>query len=266
MSDFVKNFTDWIGISSLAAYDADFSNGTTQSFDSFYFRHRVKRFRCYVGEYFYHLKTWQSNSVNWSFITDSDPLTRGDAVVLSMPFCDTGNIQHVNTIKLCESLEIPVLIDMCYYPLAKPFDVDLTSTTIDTVSFSLSKIFPVANFRIGVRYTKKDIFDGQKLHHTIGYNNVLSAHVGQQLIQHYAADYIYKTYCQQQHEVCEFLEIEPSESAIFGLGNDTWNMFSRSNLINEYQLGFDPLMFQNRICLVPFFENWDLFKRFKNAY
>jgi len=266
LDQFVKNFTHWIGLSDLFEYQGDFSNGTTQAFDSFYLRHCKKRFRCYPGEYFYHLKTWESNNVRWSFITDNDPLVPGDAVVLSVPFCDTGNVQHIDIISHCESLEIPILLDMCYYPLTELFKIDLTSAAIDTISFSLSKIFPVAHHRIGVRYTKKNVFDGQKLHHTIGYANVMSAYIGQSLLDKYSADYIHTKYRQKQQIVCEFLSIDPSQSTIFALGNSDWNMYNRSNLIKEYKLDFDPLLFCNRICLVPFFENWDLFERFKNAY
>lgn len=266
LNTFVDNFTQWLGLSDLKNYDADFSNGTTQAFDSFYLRHRNKRFRCYSGEYFYHLKAWQSSGVDWSFITDCDPLMSGDVVVLSVPFCDTGNVQHIDVISQCDSLGIPVLLDLCYYPLCKPFSIDLTNNAIDTVCFSLSKIFPVAHHRIGVRYTKKTVFDGQKLHHSIGYANVLSACIGKNLINQYSADHIHKTYKQQQQIVCNFLNIEPSQSVIFALGNTDWNMYNRSNLLKEYQLLLDPLLFRNRICLVPFFENWNLFERFMNAY
>lgn len=263
---FVEHFTKWINLPGLNDYYADFSNGTTQAFDSFYFRHRNKRFRCYPGEYFYHLKTWQSNNVEWSFITDKNPLTENDAVVLSVPFCDTGNVQYLNIISICEEMNIPVLLDMCYYPLTDLQQIDLTSNAIDTVCFSLSKIFPVANHRIGIRYTKNHLFDGQKLHHSIGYANVLSAHIGKNLMDRYSADYLHKTYKQKQQVICNFLNIEPSQSVIFALGNADWNMYNRSNLLNEYQLSLDPTMFRNRICLVPFFENWDLFERFMNAH
>ena len=153
---FVNEFASWIG-TDMSAYDVDYSAGTTQSFDSFYLRHRNKKFRCYTGEYFYHLKTWTSNDILWSFVTDIDQLQSGDALVLSFPFCDTGNFYDIDTIlDICESLDIPVLIDMAYYPLTDAPTFRFYHTCIDTVTFSLSKIFPIANYRIGVRYTNKD--------------------------------------------------------------------------------------------------------------
>jgi hypothetical protein len=266
ITSFINNFTDWVNIKSLSTYDVDFSNGTTQAFDSFYFRHRNKNFKCFVGEYFYHAKTWISNQVTWNFISENTPLTGGDALVLSVPFCDTGNVQFTDVLNTCEKLNIPVLLDMCYYPLTQGFNIDLDYKCIDTIAFSLSKVFPVALHRIGIRYTKKHIFDGQKLHNYIGYNNLISSHIGQQLIEKHSVDYLFKKYKLKQQEICNYFNIEASQSVIFGIGDHNWHMYNRSNLLKQYQLEFDANMFVNRICLVPILENWTQFVRFKNEH
>ena len=41
---FVNEFASWIG-ADMSEYDVDYSAGTTQRFDSFYLRHRNKKFR-----------------------------------------------------------------------------------------------------------------------------------------------------------------------------------------------------------------------------
>lgn len=267
LNDFVHGFKDWINKPELYQYDADFSSGTTQAFDSFYFRQRNKRFRCFVGEYFYHLKTWESNGVNWSFISDSAPLSEGDALVISYPFCDTGNFWDIESVlKKCDSLNIPVLLDMCYYPLTQGNLVSFEHISIDTITFSLSKTFPVANYRIGVRYTKPHINDGQKLHHSINYNNMLSAFIGKRLMETFDSTHIYNIYKCKQQQACEYFGIEASDSVLFGIGDSTWDIYSRSTLLSAYQLDYDPKMFTNRICLNPIYEHWDLFEKFKNAY
>ena len=256
---FVNEFASWIG-TDMSAYDVDYSAGTTQSFDSFYLRHRNKKFRCYTGEYFYHLKTWTSNDILWSFVTDIDQLQSGDALVLSFPFCDTGNFYDINTIlDTCESLDIPVLIDMAYYPLTNAPTFRFYHTCIDTVTFSLSKIFPIANYRIGVRYTKKDTYDGQKLHDDINYNNFASCYLGYELIKKYNVNYIASTYRQKQSQVSKVFDITPSDSVIFALGNEDWDTYSRRTLLDAYKLQFAPENFENRICLNTVYENWRLF-------
>lgn len=245
----------------LDSYQIDFSAGTTQSFDSFYYRHRNRRMRCFVGEYFYHLKAWISNGVNWSFISESDPLSTNDALVISLPFCDTGNdVLNLNQLlSQCDKLGIPVLIDCCYYAISAGVNADLSSSCIDTIAFSLSKAFPIANLRIGLRYTRDTINDGQRLHDSINYNNSLSAYIGLQLINKFSADYIYNTYVERQRRVCDYFNLSPSKSVIFALGDHSWSIYNRSNLLNTYQLNLDPTQFKNRICLVGIFDNWDIF-------
>lgn len=272
LKKFTDNFKDWLNrgsnkIHGLDNFESDFSAGTTQSFDSFYFRHSEKKFRCLVGEYFYHVKTWSSKPARWSFVSDLDPLKEGDAFVLSLPFCDTGNLlDYQILLEQCDKLNIPVLIDCCYYTISGNIDIDVNYDCVDTVSFSLSKAFPVSHLRIGVRYTKPSIYDGQKLHHGINYNNVLSAYVGWNIINNYSADYVFNKFKDRQLEVCDFFKLEPSQSVNFALGDATWHQYSRKNLLTAYKLDFDPNLFKNRISLNVMYENWSTFQLFKNEY
>jgi hypothetical protein len=253
-------------IEGLDQFQRDYSSGTTQSFDSFYWRHRQRRMRCFVGEYFYHLKTWISTNTPWGFITESDPLTVNDALIISVPFCDTGNqIDELDSVlSRCDQLGIPVLVDCCYYTISSGVNINLIHSCIDTVAFSLSKAFPVANLRIGVRYTKPGIYDGQYLMNSIGYNNSLSALVGLKIIENFDCTYIYNTYRQRQLSVCNYFELQPSQSVIFAIGNSQWNIYNRNNLLQTYQLDLDADQFCNRLCLVSIFDNWDLFELVKN--
>lgn len=272
--NFKQSMLPWIkshrtnSLIGLEDYQVDFSAGTTQSFDSFYYRHRNRRMRCLVGEYFYHLKTWISNDTNWSFITDTNPLAAGDAVVISAPFCDTGSMhpKFNQLIADCNQLEIPVLIDCCYYPISGNVYADLTAKCIDTVAFSLSKAFPIANLRIGVRYTRSNIFDGQKLHDSINYNNNLSAYIGLKVIKKFGSDYIFNNYKQKQLELCNYFDIIPGNSVMFAVGDKKWSRYNRSNLLQSYQLDLDADLFQNRICLASIFDHWNLFEYIKNEY
>jgi Aminotransferase class I and II len=267
LKEFKTEFTKWVNnhssstVSGLEAFNPSFSAGTTQAFDSFYYRHRTKHMKCFLGEYFYHLKTWLSNDTSWSFVSGVSDLVRGDALVISVPFCDTGNaISNLEEILThCDSNNIPVLVDCCYYPISSGIDLNLNHPSIDTVAFSLSKAFPIANLRIGVRYTKPGIEDGQTLHDTINYNNSLSSYIGLSLIQKFSADYIYKTYRSHQHQVCEKLNLTPSQTVLFAIGDGTWDTYSRANLLQTYKLDLDPSLFKNRISLVSIFNNWEIF-------
>ena len=274
LEEFKQSMHQWIAshnsnrLCGLDNYDIDFSAGTTQSFDSFYYRHRDRRMRCFVGEYFYHLKTWISNQVNWSFVSDSDPLVTGDALVISLPFCDTGStIFNFDTVlEQCNQLQIPVLIDCCYYPISGNIQAELNMECIDTVTFSLSKAFPIADLRIGLRYTRKKLFDGQKLHDSINYNNTLSAWIGLEIIKQFSSNYIYDTYRQRQLLICDYFKLVPSDSVLFASGDQSWAMYNRANLLKVYQLNFDPSKFNNRISLASILDNWELFEFLKDEH
>lgn len=267
ISQFVEQAHIWLQhhrsnrVQGLNQFRRDYSAGTTQSFDSFYWRHRQRRMRCLVGEYFYHLKAWISTDTNWSFVTDSDPLVPGDALVISVPFCDTGNQPHNfdEILHTCNRLEIPVLVDCCYYTISSGIDINVAQPCVDTVCFSLSKSFPVANLRIGIRYTRPDVYDGQRLMNSINYNNSLSAYIGCEIIDRFGSDYIYQTYHDRQQTVCRVLGLEPSQSVIFALGDSQWNLYNRNNLLETYQLDLSADLFCNRICLVSIYDNWDIF-------
>lgn len=266
---FENSFAKWLlshsssNINGLELFEPDFSQGTTQAFDSFYYRHRNKRFRCFVGEYFYHIKTWIATGTNWSW-TDGKDLTPGDALVISVPFCDTVSLhEDLNDILLhCSVNDIPVLIDMCYYPISHRVSIDLSYQCIDTVAFSLSKAWPVGNLRIGVRYTKKTVFDGQKLHSQIRYNNNLSALIGNMIIRHFPPDWVYNTRKDKYKKICNVLGLSPTLSPNFGVGDGTWARHSRKILLESYKLDFDPALFVNRICLNKIYSHWSQFERF----
>ena len=64
-------------------------------------------------------------------------------MVISVPFSDNGYI-HPDTqeiLETCNKLEIPVLIDLAYYNLARGIDFNLDEPCISTFTFSLSKGF-----------------------------------------------------------------------------------------------------------------------------
>jgi hypothetical protein len=274
LDEFENYYSTWLSnsknntINGLNNFKPSFSTGTTQSFDSFYIRHRQKKFKCLVGEYFYHLKSWISNDFDWAFVNDINDLEHGDALVISNPFCDTGNTppQFDELLNRCESKNIPVLIDSCYYSIASGVDLNLNYDCIDTVTFGLSKTFPVANLRIGIRYTKPSIRDGQTLHSDINYNHSLSACIGLELMKAYSADFVYDKYCNKHVEACRDLGLAPSQTVMFASGGVSWSTYNRTTMLREYQLNLDPVLFNNRICLNSFYENWDLYNKFRNYH
>lgn len=252
----------WNTIRGLENFEADLSQGATQCFDSFYVRHADKRWRMLRGEYFYHILTAVNLDHDWSFVEDHEQLQTGDAFVISVPFCDTGSrIADLDSIlDHCDRQDIPVLLDCAYFPIAKNIDLDLNHSCIHTVAFSLSKTFPIAHARVGMRYTRPGHRDGQKLHSSINYDNRITATVGSAIIENFSSDWAVDNYQQCYDRLVGLLGLTPGDSVLFAEGDQSWQEYGRKSLLETYKLDLDFRLFRNRICLTQLLENIDLVK------
>jgi len=240
--DFLHQYKSWIvdsklnNLNGLEKFNVlAYSNGTTDGFDHFMLENHSRRFRCFKGEYMYHLASWRNNFPDWRNIED-EPLAKGDAVIISMPFSDTGNI-HPLTLEVlskCDALHIPVLIDSAYYGVSGNLDFDYDRECITDVTFSLSKTFSVANLRIGMRLRKIDNDDGLLVNMKNNYTNRLGAGIASKLLSKYNADYNYSTYRKKQLDFCDILKVQPSENTvIFGLSKDGYKEYNRGGSSNR---------------------------------
>lgn len=245
--EFTEKYIAWIKnsvVNQLQGLDSfnvkSFSNGTSETFDKFYIQHRTKRFRIFPGEYMYHLGTWKNNW-NWQYVTDS-PLDKNDAVIISLPFSDTGNI-HVNMQEVldeCANLGIPVLIDCAFFGLCGGIKFNLDHPAITDIAFSLSKTLPVAHYRIGMRLSRTDSDDGLSIYNKIGYINRLGPAIGLKILDTITADTNWIKWRGVQEKLCQEIRIQPSSTVAFGV--DIHNKFP------EYNRGGSS----NRLCIAKY--------------
>lgn len=244
---FIQSYRKWImsstfvfGLEQFAV--STYSNGTTESFDKFYLKHHLRRFRCFKGEYMYHPASGRNYCPSWKFLED-DKLDKNDAVVVSYPFSDTGEEHPKMKLILdqCFLLGIPVLIDCAFFGLTGKSIIDISHPAINAVTFSLSKFLPVSHLRIGIRFTKIDDDDTLLISHKHGYVNRLGAGVGLKIFENYRPDYNYTKYKELQEKFCTQLGIRPSKSVIFGI--------DEHNKYPEYSRGATS----NRLCFSKYF-------------
>jgi len=222
---FLKRYYEWVQqsqLNSLRGLDKfnqiDFVHGTSQAFDFWYQKHHNKRLRCLKGDYAYHKVSWK-NYFNWAYL-EEDELRRGDALIMSVPFSDLG-AKHPNTETLldkCDELGVPVFIDAAYYCIVRDLDFDLDRACIDTVAFSLSKAFYGAErLRIGMRCRKINEDDGCVLYNQFHCVAKIAAGVGYELCENFTIDYNQNTFREKQIKICKELDIQPSDSVLFGI-------------------------------------------------
>lgn len=252
LQDFLWAYVQWIQSSKLnhiAGIDSfdntDFAQGTTESFDHFYIRNHQRRFRCFRGEYLYHQLVWRASNMDWKFIED-EPLSAGDAVIISVPFADTGNLHSaVNTALLdtCYQQQIPVLIDMAFLGICGNINFDLSHPAITDVCFSLSKTFPVNLLRIGMRLTKGIKDDGLRVYNRTQYVNLVGAGIGLDLLKIMTVDSTFTRYRDKQIAWCKYHGLDVSDTVIFGL--------DRAHRYDQYNRGSID---NNRICFASCFQ------------
>ena len=250
VSQFLKDYYTWIQqgntIKGIKEYQClAYSNGTTEAFDKFYQKHSGKRLRLWRGEYFYHQIQRRELFTDFAWI-DEAPIDLGDVVVVSMPFSDTGTVpvDYDSVMNECIANEVPVLIDMAYVSLTKNCTYNISYPCIETVTTSLSKVFPVEHMRIGIRMNRHSTDDTLDAYtnNDFPYVNTIGVHVGHRLITQFEQNWVYNKWYESQKEMCAQLDVELSDCVIFGI--DTNNQYS------EYNRGGDT----NRLC---FSKHWD---------
>jgi hypothetical protein len=239
-SEFCDLYHQWICSTSLNSIEGldsfpytHFSQGTTEAFDKWYIRHSQKRFRIWKGEYVYH-KIMFKTGLNWAFL-DDEPLQKDDVVIISLPFADSGTAyRYHETLEQCERLQIPTLVDMCWFGTCFGMMFDLTYSCIEEVTFSLSKTFPISRHRIGMRYSKnKYEEDGLEACAKDNYLNYFSQHVGIKFLQTFSSDYIPQKYRNVQIKICEELGVEVSPVVCLAIGDHRWEHLNRGGTHNR---------------------------------
>lgn len=242
---FLKNYIDWLKSSKINNLQGltdfsffTYSNGTTETFDKWYLMNKHKRLRVFKGEYMYHYAIHRNLNINFTWL-DDEPLDKNDYVIISLPFADSGCIhpETIYTLDLAKKLGVPVLIDMAYMGTCYDINFNLSHEAIHTVVFSLSKTFPVAHMRIGMRMSKFDYDDGLDIYRKTSYDNRIGAYIGNLLINFFSIDYIPQKYKLQQEKKCIELNCNLSNSVMFGLGKEEFKEYNRGGNNNRLYFG-----------------------------
>lgn len=242
---FLTNYVEWLSssqLNDLSGFEKfpyrTFANGTTEVFDKWYLRHKNKRLRIFRGEYMYHFATYRNLDMPFKWLED-EPLHENDQIIISVPFADSGNIRHETESVLNSALvlNVPVLIDAAYLGLTHELDFNFGHPAIDTVAFSLSKSFPVAHLRIGMRLMREDFDDGLDIYQKIKYQNTWGAALGNQLLLNYNIDYNPTCFEHWQRFKCNEMNVQQSKTILFGLGGKDWKQYNRGGLYNRLFLG-----------------------------
>jgi|TARA_R100000030_G_scaffold80581_1_gene63425 histidinol-phosphate/aromatic aminotransferase/cobyric acid decarboxylase-like protein len=221
-----------------------FSLGTTQSFDIFTMTHHSRRLISFQGDYVYHNIMQRTMYGHTNKLSHPDEIQKNDCLIISCPFSDTGSEHpHMEEILTrCDKLKVPVLLDLAYINVAQNISVDLRHDCIDSVTTSLSKVFPLGYVRVGMRMQKQKIDDPIDMINSVDYVNKLGIGIANNLLTQFDANFISNKYKNKQTAMCNQLDVTPSKCVIFGIDH--------KEKYPEYNRGFET----NRLCFSKHFE------------
>jgi len=235
---YIDTYRDWImnnKLNTIICLDdfkyCDYTNGTSEVFDHFRLKHKDKEFKFYKGEYRYH----RLSGNQYQLISTADDLKLGDALIISLPFSSTCTIhKYEETLIKCELLNIPVLVDCALFGTCSGITFNFAYTCIEQVAFSLSKTFPIAQLRVGIRFSRVYESDGISANNKANYINRVGALIGNNLMENFSSNYIYNKYREKQKEICKELDLKLTNCVNFATSTtSSWNYLQRDGLYSR---------------------------------
>jgi hypothetical protein len=242
LPEYLNFLPQWIASSRLNSVEGlerfplrRLTSGNTQAFDDFYIRHHERTFKFLRGEYPY----LSMYARRWDLVNEPAELTRKDALVMSAPFSATGNMHPLfyDMLERADQVGIPVLIDCAFLGITRNLKLQLEHRCIETVCFSLSKAFGAGCFRSGIELSKQN-GGPASIQNEWCYVQLLSAKIGLEIARQYSPDYIPEKYRAWQLEICQEFGLEPSDTVVFGLGDERFGYFDVDGVVN-------------RVCITP---------------
>lgn len=249
MDTYIDRWYQWITMSrskTLLGLDqfmfADFVNGTSQTFDHYWLKHRHGRCVAFLGEFQYHACVNRQHQ--FVYMHTPDDLQSGDSLVISLPFSDYGR-PHPDWSSIlcrCDDLKIPVCVDLAYWGISHDVYIDLREhTCIEHITCSLSKPFyTLENHRVGIRFSRSYNNDGISMVNEVNMQNLYSMSLGDHFMQQFDCDWIGDKFKMSQLAVCDMLGLTAANTVIFGHGGSAYDHCNRGIRNN------------NRVCISEF--------------
>lgn len=223
---------------------ADYTQGTSQTFDNFILKHAVnKEILCLTGDFQYH--ACLGKHVQFRYVKNYNDFVKNiigknlHAVIISFPFSDYGCMhpEFYDIMNLCILHDFPVCVDLAYWGIAKNLELDLNYKCIKEVTCSLSKpFFTLENHRVGIRFTRDYADDGISMLNEVKMQNNYSMALGVEYMRTFSPDYNWQKYKDQYEQVCNDNELVYTDTVIFGLGDEKRHAEFNRGIPNNYRV------------------------------
>lgn len=142
--------------------------------------------------------------------------TGDEMLYVSVPSSIDGNMHDIID-------DRAIALDLAYVGSTKIVPIEIKN--VERAFYSLSKPFGIRNIRTGWYFTKHEDSRLRDLTESAKYYNYYAHDVAETIINHFSLDYIHATLNIQQQEICNTLNLIPSDSV--WLATSTDDQFSK---------------------------------------
>jgi len=234
--DYDSAWRKWLGASSYNSVrgldrfrHSCFIAGATPVFGAFIARHRDRRIRVSKDDFKVTAVMAKNHGAECVWLEDQD-LSSNDCMIMSVPFSANGT-QHPEAtrwLNRADQLSVPVMIDGAYFSISHDIQYPLERSCVQEVCFSLSKSHAGNVLRLGIRFSLDAIDDivsaaqvGADLFDRMG------ALVTIELLQKYSHDWFIEKYRPLSDQVCQELDLVPTNTVSLALGGSRFQEFNR---------------------------------------
>jgi len=227
------------------------SLGTTQGIDwwQYWCMANGYKLRMYRGEYPYVRDVLLEGEWTSERFVDDNPLQKGDALIISLPFSGTGT-KHDSMeecLDECEKLGIPVFVDCAWFGTCYGIEADLDRECIKMIAFSTTKGLSCGNWRAGIVFSR--INEGALAVQTEWKHGIhLNVAIANSLMETFSPDTMPKKFKDAQHAVCQHYGMQPTNTIHIGMAPDgpEWDSFARDRKYNRVNIRKAVKQYKNK--------------------
>jgi hypothetical protein len=218
ITDLTNNFTQWIEpfFTGIKKFNFKYvTNGNTDALNTVLMSGNFNRVCFMEHEYSYYSYICDSLKLNKFIFNSIDQLTDNDLVLISFPSsCDGSTADRATLINALQQKGIRIFVDVAYCGLTDPFRFNFEITDNTYFAFTFSKTLSIPYNRIGLLFSNITV-PGFDIMNKIGYVNLSGANTVIELMRCIPADYTYISYKDQYLDICNKLELTPTECILF---------------------------------------------------
>ncbi len=146
----------------------------------------------------------------------NDEITEGSTVFFELPSPWYENDNIDKKIREAKKKNCRVAVDLTWLPMSnETIDIDLSR--IDEVYFSMTKTWPLIDFRPAWRWSKEKVNDFQTIGSHYGYYTRAPASLFMKLIEEFSFDYVYNKHKRSAQEINDTFDMLPTNVLWFSI-------------------------------------------------